>query len=116
MSVVTQHEFEAMRQEAELLQAQVEEQRTRRIDLEQELASMEETWRTREPTGIRYVERKVYTPMPPRIIKIKGPTRTVYVDRPNQVETIFVRDNERKPGFFGRIGDTIDGWFPGWRS
>lgn len=111
-------EIKALKYEVERLTLAVEEQRARRLAIEEEFAAVEDTWRTREPeirTVIRYLDRSPYElPMPKQIIK--GPVR--YVDRvvekptiiesPKESEFIFVRDTERRAGPLGRLGDLLD--------
>lgn len=73
-----------------------EEQRARRMALEEELRALEGTWGQTKPV-VRYVERKMYTPMPPKEVKV----RTVeYRDR--------IKYLVKPLGFFGRLGDKID--------
>ena len=79
--------------EVRKLRASVQEQRARRIEIEEELAASNQAYLERPPAVTKFVERKVYTPMPPRELK----TRHYFpVDRP--------------AGIFGRLGDRIDGW------
>ena len=79
--------------------ATAEEQRARRLALEEELDAMEDTWLNRKPV-VQYVERTIYKPMPPKIVP--GPIR------------YFTDWRERSAGFFGRLGDRIDRLF-NWR-
>jgi hypothetical protein len=78
-----------------------DEQRARRLALEQELRALEETWADLDPVN-KFIERKVYTPMPQKLVVLK-PGPVVYVDR----------WSSRSAGFFGRLGDKIDRVFGG---
>lgn len=70
------------------------EERRRRLDLEAELPAIYER---RSDQIIRYVERKVYKPMPPReIVKRQIVERVVYIPQP------------RRPGWFGRFECWLD--------
>lgn len=92
-----------------------QEQRSRRLAAEAEFADYIAAESRRVP-AIRYVERKVYTPMPPREIvrRIYYP-HTVTVAYPVEVDRIVVerRWAERPAGFFGRLGDRIDKFLGG---
>lgn len=72
------------------------DQRARRFALEQELDAIEKTWHIRAPL-VRYIERNVSKPMPPKIVP--GPVRYI------------ICWHERPAGFFGRAGDRIDRLF-----
>lgn len=72
-------------------------------------------WQLSVPVIVRYVERKVYKPMPPTAIE--GPVMYIDrpVDRPVPVEKIVTCWSSRSAGFFGRMGDKIDRLLGLWR-
>ena len=78
--------------------AAAEEQRNRRLEIEEELAVGQVAFREREPQ-IKFIERKVYQPMPAREV-----VKRIYVDRTVKI----IEWQERPAGFFGRIADRLD--------
>lgn len=100
-------EIKALKYEVERLTLAVEEQRARRLAIEEEFAAVEDTWRSREPEiryVDRYVERPYSTPMPPQ--QVKGPVR--YVDRVVEKPTTIFVHTPRQAGPLGRLGDFLD--------
>jgi hypothetical protein len=80
---------------------EAEEQRARRLAIEEEVDGMADLClKTERP--VRYIERRVYKPMPTQaVIKQSTVVRVVKI----------VEEIERPARFFGRLGDKIDAFF-----